>query len=312
MRRILLTGGAGYIGSVLVEELLKTGMYEVTVLDNFLYGQNSLLNLCFDKNLKIVKGDVRNKTLLLTQMQKADIIIPLAAIVGMPACKQNPELATAVNFEAIKFIANNKSHDQLLLYPNTNSGYGIGKDDLFCTEQTELLPVSLYGTTKVDAEKAVLSVTNSMAFRLATVFGVSARMRLDLLVNEFTWRAYNDGFIVLYEAHYKRNYIHIRDVARAFMWAIDNWKKVNGDVFNLGLSNANLSKLELCQKIQQFVPNFHIDKAEVHKDPDQRNYIVSNEKIEKCGFSQAYSIEDGIEELLKAFPLLNNNKYTNL
>ncbi len=311
MQRVLVTGGAGFLGSVLVEELLKKD-YIVTVIDNFLYRQTSLLNLCHNKNLKLIKGDVRDIELMSNLIPDADVIIPLAAIVGMPACNRNPDLATEVNYEAIKFIAQNKSNNQLLLYPNTNSGYGIGENNIYCTEETKLSPVSLYGKTKVEAEKEVLSIENSMVYRLATVFGMSSRPRLDLLVNEFVYKAFNDGYIVLYESHYKRNYIHIRDVAAGFIWAIENWDKVNGNVFNLGLSDANLSKLELCLKIKEFLPNFHIDLAEVSKDPDQRNYIVSNEKIESKGFKAKISIEDGIEELLKAYQILNINQYSNL
>jgi nucleoside-diphosphate-sugar epimerase len=309
--KVLITGGAGYLGSVLVEELLFDN-YSVTVLDNFLYRQTSLLHLCHHQNLSIIKGDVRDKDLVKNLMNDADIIIPLSAIVGMPACKQNPKLAVEVNYEAIKFICANKKDKQLLLYPNTNSGYGIGENNIYCTEETKLNPVSLYGKTKVDAEKEVLSVKNSMVYRLATVFGTSSRMRTDLLVNEFVYKAWQDKYIVLYESHYKRNYVHIRDVAKAFIWAIEHWDKVNGEVFNLGLSNANLSKLELCLKIKEFLPEFHIDLAEISKDDDKRNYIVSNEKIESRGYKATISIEEGIVELLKAYQMLNINQYTNL
>ena len=310
-KTILFSGGAGFLGSVLTEQLLKKD-YKVIVYDNLFYRQNSLFHLFHYKNLEFIKADVRDRNLLDKYIQQADIIIPFSALVGMPLCRKNEQLAREINYESIKYIAHKKSKDQLLLYPNTNSGYGIGENDIYCTEETKLNPVSIYGETKVAAEKEVLSVENSMAFRLATVFGTSARMRTDLLVNEFVLRAINDGFIVLYEKHYKRNYVHIRDVAKAFIWSIENWDKVNGQVFNLGLSDANLSKLELCLKIKEFIPNFHIDFAEVSKDPDQRNYIVSNDKIEKAGFKATTTIEDGIQELIKCYQMLNINKYTNL
>lgn len=310
--KVALFGGAGFIGSVLTEALLeKYGKYEVTVIDNLMYRQSSLLHFCYNKDFKFIKGDIRDTQLVNTILKNIDVIIPLAALVGAPICNRNPKLAREINLDAVKYIAQNKFKEQLLLYPNTNSGYGIGEKDLYCTEETVLNPVSVYGETKVLAEKEVLSVENSMAFRLATVFGVSNKMRTDLLVNEFVYKAWSDGYIVLYESHFKRNYVHIRDVARAFIWAIENFDKVKGEVFNLGLSNANLSKLELCLKIKEYLPEFHIDLAETHKDPDQRNYIVSNEKIESRGFKAEISIDDGIQELLKSFQMLHINQYSN-
>lgn len=311
-KNILLLGGAGYLGSVLSEEILLTQKYNLIVIDNLFFRQTSLLHLFHHKNFEFIKGDVRDKNLISEQLKKADIIIDFAALVGMPLCRKYPKLAKEINYECVKYLIDSKSKEQIFLYPNTNSGYGIGKDNIFCTEETELNPVSIYGETKVQAEKVVLSSENSMSFRLATVFGTSPRQRTDLLVNEFVLKALIDGYIVLYEKHYKRNYIHIRDVSKAFIWAIENWDKVKGQVFNLGLSDANLSKLELCLKIKEFIPNFHIDFAEVNKDPDKRNYIVSNEKIERAGFKATITIEEGIKELIKAYQMLNVNQYTNL
>ena len=307
--KVLVTGGCGYIGCILVTELLKS-RHSVTVIDNFLYRQNVLLDQCFNNQFRIIRGDVRDTELIKHEMSLHDVIIPLAAIVGMPACKRNPKLAYEVNFEAIRYIAKLKSKDQLLLFPNTNSGYGQGDGAVF-TEESELNPISVYGITKVDAEKVVRSVENSVVFRLATVFGVSPKMRLDLLVNDFTYRAWNDGYISLFEPHFKRNYVHLRDVSGVFCWSIDNWDKVKNDVFNFGLSSANLSKKELCEVIKQKIPAFRIIEFDDQKDPDQRNYIVLNDKIESYGFAAQISIQQGVEELLKSFQIIQPQQYTN-
>lgn len=309
--KILVTGGAGFIGSVLVPKLLKEG-HDVTVLDNFLYKQNTLLEHCKSPKFHIVRGDVRNKKILKEQVSRADVIIPLAAIVGMPACKHNPELAEQVNFEHPRDVVLFKTKDQIVLFPNTNSGYGIGTPMEVCTEESELKPISVYGVTKVKAEKAILEGENSAVFRLATVFGVSPKMRLDLLVNDFTYRAWWDKFITLFEKDFVRNYVYIGDVADLFVWGIANFEKVKGEIFNFGLSNANLTKLQLAETIKRHVPEFTIMVAEVGKDPDQRNYIVSNEKIEKRGFKATTSIDAGVEELLKSFQILNPSNYSNL
>jgi len=307
---VLITGGAGYIGSILTERFV-TQDYKVTVYDNFMYRQNTLLNLCFHPNIKFVRADVRDEASLAKEVRNNDVIIPLAAIVGMPACKKNPLVAKQINQDQIENICKVKSKNQLLLYPNTNSGYGQGEGVVF-TEEDALNPISVYGQTKCEAEKMVRNVDNSVVFRLATVFGCSPKMRLDLLVNDFTYRAWNDGFISLFEGHFKRNYVHVRDVAAVFDWTILNWDKMKNEVYNFGLSDANLSKLELCQKIKSFVPNFKIVQFEDAKDPDQRNYIVQNSKIEKRGFKAFISVDHGIQELLKSFEILNPSIYTNL
>ena len=310
MERVLITGGAGYIGSILTERFVNQG-YLVTVYDNFMYRQNTLLNLCYQPNIKFIRKDVRDVSSLLKQVARNDVIIPLAAIVGMPACKRNPLGAKQINQDQIENICENKSKDQILLFPNTNSGYGQGEGAVF-TEEDELNPISIYGQTKCEAEKMVRNVENSLVFRLATVFGCSPKMRLDLLVNDFTYRAWNDGFISLFEGHFKRNYVHVRDVAHVFDWCINNWDLVKDDVYNFGLSDANLTKRELCDKIKNFIPSFKIVEFEGEKDPDQRNYIVQNAKIESKGFKASISIEKGIDELLKSFEILNPSIYTNL
>ena len=308
--KVLVTGGAGYIGSILVPELMKAG-HDVTVIDNYMYRQNSLLNNCYEDRFKIIRADVRDNEIIKRELNTHDVIIPLAAIVGMPACKRNPKMAIEVNYEAIRYIARMKSKDQLLLFPNTNSGYGQGEGAV-CTEESQLNPISVYGITKVDAEKAVRDVENSVVFRLATVFGVSPKMRLDLLVNDFTYRAWNDGYIVVFEGHFKRNYVHIRDVARLFEWSIKNWGNVSNDVFNFGLSNANLSKLQLAELVHTQIPNLIVHEIIGPQDPDQRNYIVLNDKIESRGFAASISIQKGIDELLKSFNILQPSLYSNI
>ena len=280
---ILVTGGAGYIGSVLVPLLLSEG-HSVTVLDNFLYQQSSLLDCCYNKRLDIIRGDVRDKELLSKLVAKADAIFTLACLVGAPVCAKEPETAKAVNFEAIKTIVGLMSSQQRLIFPSTNSGYGLGEADIHCDEDTPLRPISLYGQLKVDLESLLLDRGNCVTFRFATLFGISPRMRLDLLVNDFTYRAITDRCVVLFEPHFKRNYLHVRDAARAFVHALDRYDAMKGHPYNVGLSDANLSKLELCQVIQKHIPDFCFVAAEFGKDPDQRNYIVSNERIEKPAF----------------------------
>ncbi|MFA6561737.1 MAG: NAD(P)-dependent oxidoreductase [Verrucomicrobiia bacterium] len=308
--KILVTGGAGYIGSILVPKLLGEG-HEVTVLDNFMYQQTSLLDCCCNPRLTIIRGDVRDARLLGDLVRKADAIVPLACLTGAPLCAREPIMATAVNRDAIKAIADMKSREQMLIYPCTNSGYGIGQDGIECDEETPLRPVSLYGQLKVKAESYVLE-RGCLTFRFATVFGTSPRMRLDLLVNDFTYRAVNDGFVVLFEAHFKRNYLHVQDAAAAFMHAMKNYDKMKGRPYNVGLSEANLSKWELCQAIQRHVPRFTFLISEVGKDPDQRNYIVSNARIEATGFKPAVGLDDGLRELLKAYQVIRRNQFSNV
>lgn len=309
--KVLVTGGAGYIGSVLTPALIQAG-HKVTVLDNFMYNQNSLLDICYSNKLTIIKDDVRNKDIFLKLIQKHDVIIPLAAIVGAPSCDKDKDLATQVNYLQIKMIAENTSRNQIILFPVTNSGYGIGQKGIFCDEKTPLNPISHYGITKVNAEKELLMKDHAISFRLATVFGVSPRMRMDLLVNDFVYRAYKDRFIVLFESHFKRNYIHIRDVASVFLYGLNNFEKLKGEPYNVGLSSANLSKIELCEKIKQHIPDFHILESDIGKDPDKRDYIVSNDKIESTGWKPQFNLDDGIEELIKAYSYLKINQYNNL
>jgi nucleoside-diphosphate-sugar epimerase len=313
MPRVLVTGGAGYIGSVLVDSLINR-KYDVTVVDNLMYKQTSLTQYCHLPNFKFVKGDVRDWNMMQPLVDEADVIIPLACIVGMPACKKYPELTQDTNQTAIEWLARNTRDDQKIIFPTTNSGYGIGQDGIHCTEETPLKPISLYGVTKVKAEEALLQRGNAVTFRLATVFGMSPRMRLDLLVNDFTYKAFKDKYIVLFESHFKRNFIHIRDVIKAFLFAIDRFDQMKGKAYNVGLSTANISKKELCEAIKQFIPDFYIAESEINEDPDKRNYIVSNAKLESLGWMPSFSLKDGIQELLKAYPIIDasNNNFTNL
>lgn len=311
MDRVLVTGGAGYIGSVLVEELLKLN-YQVTVLDNFMYGQNSILHLVHHKNLNIIKGDVRDRSLMRDLIAESDVVVPLAAIVGAPACDKDPWLASSVNKQSVLSMLEMVSNDQRILMPTTNSAYGSGDDDNECDENSPLKPISLYAREKVEVESALMQFTGATSYRLATVFGMSPRMRLDLLVNDFVRRALVDGFVVLFEGHFKRNYIHVRDVVAAFILALKFPSQFVGEVFNVGLSSANLSKVELCERIKKVIPNFVFMEAPLHRDPDQRNYVVSNAKIEARGFAPTYDLEAGIRELVKGIPLMNTRNFTNL
>ena len=308
---ILVTGGAGYLGSIMVPELLRLG-HKVTVLDSFIFGQSSLLECCADDSFEIVNGDVRDECIIKKLLTKSDVVIPLAALVGAPLCKRDKIGTITINRDAIKTITDNASKQQRVIMPITNSGYGIGQKGIFCTEETPMNPISLYGSTKVEAEAIALEHGNSISLRLATVFGMSPRMRLDLLVNDFTYRAVNDRFIVVFEGHFKRNYIHVRDVARAFIHAIDNFEAMKNEPYNVGLSDANLSKLELCEAIKKHVADFVFLEAPIGEDPDKRDYIVSNEKIEKTGFKPIYSLDIGIKELIKGYAIITNSKYSNV
>ena len=309
--KILVTGGAGYLGSVMVPALLEQG-HSVTVLDSFLFNQNSLLECCANRRFSVIRGDCREAAVLRRGLHDADLIIPLAAIVGAPACAADPTASRSTNLDGIKLLLTLRSPSQRVIYPTTNSGYGIGEKGKYCTEDTPLRPISLYGTTKVEAEQAVLEAGNSITFRLATVFGMSPRMRIDLLVNDFVYRAVNDRTVVVFEGHAKRNYIHVRDVARAFLHSIEHFSSMRGEPYNVGLSDANLSKLELCARIKAHLPQFVYLEAPVGEDPDKRDYIVSNEKIERTGYRPAYSIDDGIGELVKGYTVLKNGRYSNV
>jgi nucleoside-diphosphate-sugar epimerase len=307
---ILVTGGAGYIGSVLVQRLLSEN-FNVTVLDNFMFKQTSLFDVCKYDNFNIVNGDARDGQILKKLLSRADIIIPLAAFVGAPLCNKDPEGAKSINQDAIDLLVKYSSKSQRIIMPVTNSGYGIGQKNIFCTEETPLKPISIYGLTKVEAEKYVLSRDESITFRLATVFGMSPRMRLDLLVNDFVYRAYNDSTLVIFEGHFKRNYIHIQDVANAFLHAIKNFEEMKGGAYNVGLEDANLSKIELAKEIQKHIPNFVFLEAPIGEDPDKRDYIVSNQKIIKTGFKTKWSLSRGIRELIKGYNILKTSNFGN-
>lgn len=334
---ILITGAAGFLGNILIKKLMDAKfkyraltfagvsnrdsvLYEldydkVIALDNLHYRQVCLTDYCYRGDFEFVHGDVCDTDLLGKLVKRADIIIPLAAIVGMPACEQYKDLAYKVNYEQINFILSNMSKDQMLIFTMTNSGYGSTDGSSFCDENSPLTPVSWYGVTKCKAEQAILDSGNGIALRLATVFGVSPRMRLDLLVNLFTYNAVTDGYVVLYEPHFKRNYISIHDVALTILYMISNYTKYNNNVFNVGLSSANLSKLELCNKIKEHVPKFVIHVDEYSQDPDKRNYVVSNAKLESTGWKPWYTLDDGIQELIKAYNIIKhhrNRDFTNL
>jgi len=309
--KILVTGGAGYLGSVLVPELLKQG-HEVTVLDNFMFKQNSLIDCCTFNTFSIVRGDCRDKSLMARLIKNQDIIIPMAALVGVPLCSQDITGTVTTNLEAIRLLVKLCSKSQWILYPTTNSGYGIGEKGKHCTEETPLRPISLYGQTKVESEEILLDRGNAITFRLATVFGMSPRMRIDLLVNDFVYRAVTDRAVVIFEGHFKRNYVHIRDVARAFIHGIEHFEKMRNEPYNVGLDDANLSKIELCQIIQKYVPNFVYLESATGQDPDKRDYIVSNAKILSMGFKPVFSIDMGVRELIKGYTILRNSIYSNV
>lgn len=308
---ILVTGGAGYIGSILVPTLLADG-HHVTVIDNVYYRQASLLDVCANPLFRFVRGDARDAALVSQELAAHDVVIPLAAIVGAPACDRVPGTATEVNLDAVKLIASSVSPRQLVVFPTTNSGYGIGQDGIYCDEQTPLKPISLYGRTKVEAERALLDTGRAITLRLATVFGASPRMRMDLLVNDFVYRALTDRSIVLFDADFKRNYIHIRDVAGAFQFALAHADAMRGQAYNVGLSDANLSKRELCAEIKKQLPALEILEAPTGEDPDKRNYIVSNAKLEALGWQPRYSLAAGIEELIKTYRILSVNPHGNV
>lgn len=311
MMKVLVTGGAGYVGSVLVEHLLSAG-YSVRVLDLFRHRQPSLLHLCADERLEIERGDCRDPRVVREAIADADILIPLAAVVGAPACAADPEAAMSTNVGAVETLLGMRSPQQRILFPVTNSGYGIGEQGVECTEESPLRPISLYGRTKVEAEQKILDAGNCITFRLATAFGPSPRMRTDLLVNDFTLRALTDRVVVLFEPHFKRNYIHVRDIARAFAHGIANFAQMAGRPYNVGLSDANLSKAELCIRIQNAVPGFQYIEAPIGEDPDKRDYIVSNARIETAGFMPQFSLDDGIRQLIKAYRALPASQFTNL
>ena len=312
MKKVLITGGAGYLGSTLTELLLDKG-YEVTVLDNLMYNQLSILHLFKKENFKFVNGDVRNNRLLKSLVSLNDVLIPLAAIVGMPACKLNEQLAIDVNFKQIKTIVDFMGEGQKIILPNTNSQYG--SSDKIITEESPFNPLSLYAKTKCDAEDMMLNKGTGISLRLATVFGVSPRMRTDLLVNDFVYKSLVDSYLVLFESHFKRNYIHVQDIARTFLFMIENYDDCRGQAFNVGLSEANLSKLELANKIKEYLPSLVIKEDNFKQDFDKRNYIVSNKKLESKGWNPLYDLDYGINQLIQAYSVIinkNNSNFTNL
>ena len=308
---ILVTGGAGYLGSTMVPDLLQQG-HQVTVLDSFMYKQASLNHVCHHPKFSVVKGDIRIESVMAPLIKKADVVIPLAALVGAPMCSQDPVGATTVNHDAIMLMLKLLSKQQMVLMPTTNSAYGTGDKDNFCTEESPLNPISLYAKEKVGIEKELMQRENAISFRLATVFGMSPRMRIDLLVNDFTYRAVYDRFVVLFESSFKRNYVHVRDISRVFQHGIEHFDTMKGQIYNVGLSDANVSKRELCEHIQEQVPDFVFVDAPVGKDPDQRNYIVSNAKIESTGFKPMYSLDAGISDLIKGYTMIKNTRYGNV
>lgn len=309
--KVLITGGAGYIGSVLTPTLLEKG-YEVTVVDNFMFHQNSLADCCRYDTFNVVRGDCRDESLMKDLVKDADVIIPLAALVGAPLCNRDKIATVTTNRDAIQMLCRLASKEQRFLVPITNSGYGIGEKGKFCTEESPLNPISAYGVTKVEAEKAILERENSISFRLATVFGMAPRMRIDLLVNDFVYRAVSDRTVVVFEGHFKRNYIHIRDVVKVFLHGLNNFDTMKGKPYNVGLEDANLSKLELCAEIQKQIPNFVYMEAPIGEDPDKRDYIVSNARILSTGFKPDWSLSRGIKELIKGYTMIRNSIYSNV
>jgi nucleoside-diphosphate-sugar epimerase len=312
MKKVLITGGAGYLGSVLTEVLLNKGYY-VTVLDNLIYKQTSVAPFAYHSNFDFVLGDVTNESTLKSLVESHDVIIPLAAIVGMPACKAQPELTVKVNYEQVKNITKWTTKNQMILIPNTNSQYGSSTEII--TEESPFKPLSLYAETKCNAENAVLDSGNGIALRLATVFGMSYRMRMDLLVNDFVYKSLENGYLVLFESHFVRNYIHVRDIANTFLFMIENYEKCNNNAFNVGLTSANCSKLVLAEIIKKYIPELVIVQNDFKQDFDQRNYIVSNAKLESQGWLPKFTLEDGIQELIKGYQLVTkfkNKDFTNL
>jgi nucleoside-diphosphate-sugar epimerase len=307
--KILITGGAGYIGNILTDQLLQFG-YKITVLDNLIHRQHGILENCNNPNFTFVYGDVRDHNAYKEEIKKSDVIINLAAYVGMPLCNRFPIETEQVNQNSAMFLAKTVSTQQLVIHANTNSGYGLGKHingtAVYCTEDTPLNPISLYGKTKCAAETAIMESGNNISFRLATVMGVSRKMRMDLLVNDFTWRAWNDKYIVLFESQFLRNFVHVKDVALAIYTAIQLQDTMKGNVYNCGNSDANVNKMDLCLAIKNHIPDFFITESPINKDPDQRNYIVSNDKLESTGWFPRHSLDSTIKELIKAFPIIKN------
>ena len=308
---VLVTGGAGYLGSILCEHLLGAGC-RVTVVDRLSHGQGPLFHLCANPAFEFVLGDVRDEGLMSRLVNQADVLIPLAAVVGARACDRDPWLATSVNLDAIRLLNRLRSPRQLVAFPNTNSGYGTRSGESHCTEDTPLEPISLYGRTKVQAEAELLGSPNVITLRLATVFGTSPRMRIDLLVNHFVYVAVTDGYIIVFEKDFKRNFVHIRDVADCFLHCIAHAEPMTGRPYNVGLDAANVSKETLAKLVQKHVPRFVVQFSEIGVDPDKRDYIVSNQRLRDAGFEARRSLDDGIQELLKGYRLMGRSPLRNV
>ncbi len=309
--KILVTGAAGYIGSVLVGELLRHN-HSVIALDNFMYNQISLLEYCNQTQLEIVRGDARDKNLMERLLKNTDAIFPLACLTGAPLCQRYPWEAQTIIVDAVRMLLELRSAQQIIIFPTTNSGYGIGQKGIPCTEESALHPISLYAQLKVDVEKILLAAGNCITLRLATAFGISPRMRLDLLVNDLTYKAVTDRYVILFEPHFKRNFIHVRDIAKAFLHGLTHFEQMKNQSYNVGLSDTNLSKWELCAEIKKQLPGFIFLEAPIGEDPDKRDYIVSNEKIEQTGFKPDFSLQDGIRELIKGYQVIRRNQFSNV
>ena len=311
MSKILITGGAGYIGSVLATKLILLG-HKVTVVDKLMYSTDSLNHLFFYENFQLIKKDIRDQSFNKKFFKKFQFIIPLAALVGAPICDKNKKLAVSINYNAILSIIKKIGRSQKIIFMNSNSGYGIGEKNKFCDERSLLKPISLYGKTKAQAEIEVLKHKNSICYRLATVFGYSYRMRTDLLVNNFVYRTIKNNILKIFEPHFRRNFIHVSDVVEGIVFAIKNFSKMKGNVYNLGISSANITKLQLAKKIKKYHKKLRIKIIYGVKDPDQRDYYVSNRKIESLGFVARVSLDRGIKEMLYIFKnsrLRINNNY---
>lgn len=308
MKNVLITGGAGYIGSLLSDTLVNLN-YNVTVVDNMYFKKNTIGHLVIKKNFKFILDDARNKELINKLLKKIDIIIPLACLVGAPLCDKYPIEAKEVNQDAIVHIIKSKSKDQIILYPNTNSGYGTTEKDVECDENMPLNPISIYGKTKCVVENELMQMENVASFRLATVFGSSFRNRVDLLVNFFVYNALFGEKLILFEPEFRRNYIHVRDIVNTFLFSMDNFEFVKNNIFNVGLSSANLTKIGLCKKIKEHIPEFDYEISHEGSDPDKRDYFVSNKKIEALGWKPKVNLDDGIKELTQVYKLIKKEDF---